>query len=112
MESTIIQTSNKKDQVIPFQKEGGSQGRRPSIFYQQAPSQPTSPRRQEEQEKELEKTIFPKLQYSKNPKICHGKCLQHGQNLDGIQRQGGAKDETTSFPKEVTLYPDFVNTLT
>ncbi|MBW0555472.1 hypothetical protein O181_095187 [Austropuccinia psidii MF-1] len=29
MESTIIQTSNQKDQGIPFQKEGGNQGRIP-----------------------------------------------------------------------------------
>ncbi|MBW0593393.1 hypothetical protein O181_133108 [Austropuccinia psidii MF-1] len=79
---------------------------------EEAPSQPTSPRREEEQEKELEKTIFPKLQDSKNPKICHGQCLQHGQNLDGIQGQGGAKNETTSFPKEITMSPDVVNTLT
>ncbi|MBW0559899.1 hypothetical protein O181_099614 [Austropuccinia psidii MF-1] len=112
MESTIIQTSNQKDQGVPCQKEGGNQGRSPSSFYQQAPSQPTSPRREEEQEKELEKTIFPKLQDSKDPKRCHGQCLQHGQNLDGIQGQGGAKNETTSFPKEITLSPDVVNSLT
>ncbi|MBW0558765.1 hypothetical protein O181_098480 [Austropuccinia psidii MF-1] len=42
MESTIIQTSNQKDQRVPCQKEGGIQGRSPSSFYQQAPSQPTS----------------------------------------------------------------------
>ncbi|MBW0532375.1 hypothetical protein O181_072090 [Austropuccinia psidii MF-1] len=79
---------------------------RPSSFYQQAPSQSTSPRREEEKEKELEKIIFPKLQDSKNPKRCHG------QNLDGIQGQGVAKSETLSFPKEITLSPDVVNTLT
>ncbi|MBW0507462.1 hypothetical protein O181_047177 [Austropuccinia psidii MF-1] len=112
MESTIIQTSNQKDQGVPCQKEGGNQGRSPSSFYQKAPSQPTSPRREEEQEKELEKTIFPKLQDSKNPKGCHGQCIQHGQNFDGIQRQRGAKNETTPFPKEITLSPDVVNTVT
>ncbi|MBW0535226.1 hypothetical protein O181_074941 [Austropuccinia psidii MF-1] len=112
MESTIIQTPNKKDQEVPCQKEGGNQGRSPSSFYQKAPSQPTSPRREEEQEKELEKAILPKLQHSKNPKRFHGKYLQHGQNLDGIQGQGGAKNETTSCPKETTLSPDVVNNLT
>ncbi|MBW0567195.1 hypothetical protein O181_106910, partial [Austropuccinia psidii MF-1] len=106
MESTIIQTSNQKDQGVPCQKEGGNQGRSPSSFYQQAPSQPTSPRREEEQEKELEKTIFPKLQDPQNPKRCHGQCIQHGQNFDEIQRQRGEKNETTPFPKDV------VNTLT
>ncbi|MBW0576927.1 hypothetical protein O181_116642 [Austropuccinia psidii MF-1] len=112
MESTIIQTSNQRDQGVPLQKKGGNQGRSLSSFYQQAPSQPTSPIREEEQAKELEKTILPKLQDSKNPKRCHGHSLQHGQNLDGIQGQGGAKNETTSFPKEITLSPDVVNTLT
>ncbi|MBW0538945.1 hypothetical protein O181_078660 [Austropuccinia psidii MF-1] len=110
MESTIIQTSNQKNQGVPCQKEGVNQGRSPSSFYQQAPRQPTSPRRAEEQEKELEKTIFPKLQDSKNPKRCHRQFLQHGQNLDGIQGEGGAKNETTSFTKEITLSPDVVNT--
>ncbi|MBW0537735.1 hypothetical protein O181_077450 [Austropuccinia psidii MF-1] len=58
----------KKDQGVPLQKEGGKQVRSPSSLYQQASSQPTSPRREEEQEKELEETIFPKLQDCKNPK--------------------------------------------
>ncbi|MBW0505925.1 hypothetical protein O181_045640 [Austropuccinia psidii MF-1] len=106
MESTIIPTSNQKDQGVPCQKEGGNQGRSPSSFYQQ------SRRREKEQEKELEKTVFPKFQDSKNPERCHVQCLQHGKNLDGIQRQGEAKNETTSFPKEITLLPDVVNTLT
>ncbi|MBW0561709.1 hypothetical protein O181_101424 [Austropuccinia psidii MF-1] len=112
IESTIIQTSNQKDQGIPCQKEGSNQGRSASSFYQKAPSQPTSPRREEEQEKELEKTIFPKVKDSKHPKRFHGKWLQYGQNLDGIQGQGGTKNETTSFPKETTLSPDVVNAST
>ncbi|MBW0529548.1 hypothetical protein O181_069263 [Austropuccinia psidii MF-1] len=111
MESTIIQTSNQKDQGIQCQKQGHNQGRSLSSFYQKAPSQCTSPRREKEQEKELEKTIFPKLQDSKYPKRCHGQCLQHGQNLDGFQGQGGKKNETTSFPKQIALSPDIVNTL-
>ncbi|MBW0586483.1 hypothetical protein O181_126198 [Austropuccinia psidii MF-1] len=77
---------------------------------EEAPSQPTSPIMEEQQENKLEKTIFPKLQDSKNPKRCHGKCLQHGQNLDRIQGQGGARNEKTSFPKEIALSPDVVNT--
>ncbi|MBW0525895.1 hypothetical protein O181_065610 [Austropuccinia psidii MF-1] len=112
MESTIIQASNQEDQGVPCQKERGKQGRSPSSFYQQASSQPTSPRREEEQEKELEETIFPKLQDPKNPKRCHGQCLQHGQNLDGIQGQRGRKNETTSFPKQIAFSPDVVKTLT
>ncbi|MBW0516828.1 hypothetical protein O181_056543 [Austropuccinia psidii MF-1] len=48
-------------------------------------SKPTSPRREEEQEKELEETIFSRLQDTKNPKIFHGQCLKHIQNPDEIQ---------------------------
>ncbi|MBW0590733.1 hypothetical protein O181_130448, partial [Austropuccinia psidii MF-1] len=70
------------------------------------------PQEGKKKKKELEKIIFPKLQDSKNPKRCHGQCLQHGQSLDGIQGQGGSKNETTSFCKEITLSPDVVNTLT
>ncbi|MBW0550061.1 hypothetical protein O181_089776 [Austropuccinia psidii MF-1] len=110
MEPTIIQTSNQKDQGIPCQKEGGNQGGSPSSFYQQAISQHTSPRRGEEQKKELVKTIFPKFQDSKTPKRYPGQCLQHGQNLDGIQGQGGTKNQTISFPKEINLCTDVVNT--
>ncbi|MBW0485770.1 hypothetical protein O181_025485 [Austropuccinia psidii MF-1] len=99
MESTIIQTSNQEDQGVPCQKEGGSRGRSPSSFYQQAPSQPTSLKREEEQEKNWRKPYSLSYRIPKNPKRCHGQCLQHGQNLDGVQGQGGAKNETTSFPK-------------
>ncbi|MBW0591612.1 hypothetical protein O181_131327 [Austropuccinia psidii MF-1] len=95
MECTIIQASNPKDKRVQFQKEGGKQGRTPSSFYQQASSQATSPRREEEKEKGLEETIFPKLQDPKNSKRFHGKCFQHSQNLDGIQGQRGTKNETT-----------------
>ncbi|MBW0502857.1 hypothetical protein O181_042572 [Austropuccinia psidii MF-1] len=51
LESTIIQTSNQKDQGIPCQQQRIKQGRRPSSFYQKASSQPASPTREEEQEK-------------------------------------------------------------
>ncbi|MBW0514733.1 hypothetical protein O181_054448 [Austropuccinia psidii MF-1] len=111
IESTIIQDSNQEDEGIPYQKERGKQGRGPSSFYQKASSQKPSPRSEKEQVKELEKTIFPQLQDTKNPKICYGQCLQHGQNLDVIQGKRGTKNETTSFPKEITLSPDVENTL-
>ncbi|MBW0509605.1 hypothetical protein O181_049320 [Austropuccinia psidii MF-1] len=35
----------------------------------------------------------------KNPTGCRGQCLQHGQNLDGIQGQRRAKNESTTFTK-------------
>ncbi|MBW0556536.1 hypothetical protein O181_096251 [Austropuccinia psidii MF-1] len=101
-----------KNKGIPCQKEGGNKGISTSSFYQKASSQPTSPIREEEQEKELEETIFLKLQNPKSPKRCHVQYFQHGKNLDGIQGLRQKKNETTSFPKEVTLSPDVVNTLT
>ncbi|MBW0532761.1 hypothetical protein O181_072476 [Austropuccinia psidii MF-1] len=76
---------------------------------EEAPSQPTSPRREEEKEKELNKTIFPKLQDSKNPKGCQGQCIQHGQNLDEIQGQGRTKNDATSIRKEITWCKDVSN---
>ncbi|MBW0523080.1 hypothetical protein O181_062795 [Austropuccinia psidii MF-1] len=112
MESTIIQTTNKKYKGLAQQKKGGKKGRSPSSFYQQASSQLTSPRREEQQEKELQETIFLKLQDPKNKKRFHGQRFQNGQILDGIQGQRGTKNETTSFPKKKTLSPDVVNTLT
>ncbi|MBW0580950.1 hypothetical protein O181_120665 [Austropuccinia psidii MF-1] len=51
MESTVIQTSEQKDQGITCQKEGVNKGRSPSSFYQIASSQATSPRREEDKEK-------------------------------------------------------------
>ncbi|MBW0573072.1 hypothetical protein O181_112787, partial [Austropuccinia psidii MF-1] len=112
MESTIIQHLVQNDNGLAQQKEGGKQGISPSTFYQKSTSQQTTQRREEEQEKELEETILPKLHDSRNQKRCHGQCLQHGQNLDGIQRQRGTKNATNSSPKEITLSLDVVNTLT
>ncbi|MBW0576656.1 hypothetical protein O181_116371 [Austropuccinia psidii MF-1] len=62
--------------------------------------------------KELEETIFTKLQDSKNPKRFYGKCFQHGQNLYGIQGQRETNNEKTPFPKNITLSPDILDTLT
>ncbi|MBW0485855.1 hypothetical protein O181_025570 [Austropuccinia psidii MF-1] len=111
MEFNIIQTSNKEDKVLEQKIEGGKKGRSSSNFYQKAKGLPTSPRREEEQEKKLEEAILPKLQDPKKPKIFHAKSPQHGQNLDGIQGQRGKKNETTPFPKEITLSSDVLNTL-
>ncbi|MBW0590097.1 hypothetical protein O181_129812 [Austropuccinia psidii MF-1] len=93
------------------QKEGEKQRRSPSIFSKKAASQPNSPRREEEQENEFEETICPKFQDPNNSNRFHGQCLQHGQNLDGIQGQRGAKNETTPFPREIALSPCVVNNL-
>ncbi|MBW0464487.1 hypothetical protein O181_004202 [Austropuccinia psidii MF-1] len=70
---------------------------------------PVKPK-EEEQEKELEETIFPRAQDSKNSKRCHRQCFQHGHNLDGIQQQRGTNKETIPFTKGMTLPPDTANT--
>ncbi|MBW0528507.1 hypothetical protein O181_068222 [Austropuccinia psidii MF-1] len=46
-----------------------------------------------------------------NPFPQEGK-KNNSKNLDGIQEKGEEKNETTSFPKEITLSSDVVNTLT
>ncbi|MBW0497982.1 hypothetical protein O181_037697 [Austropuccinia psidii MF-1] len=58
------------------------------------------------------KPYSPSYRIPKIPKIFHGQCLQHGQNLVGIKGQRGTKNETTSYPKGINLSPDVVNTLT
>ncbi|MBW0540186.1 hypothetical protein O181_079901 [Austropuccinia psidii MF-1] len=68
MKLIIIQASNQENKGIPWKKERGKQARSTSRFYQQASSQPNSPKREEEKENELEETIFPKLQDPQNPK--------------------------------------------
>ncbi|MBW0477651.1 hypothetical protein O181_017366 [Austropuccinia psidii MF-1] len=91
--------------LVKVPQRGVKKGRIPNSFYQKASIKETSPRWEEEQEKEVEETIFHKLQDPKNPKRCHG------QNLYGIQGKRGTKNETTPIPKEITLFPDVVNTL-
>ncbi|MBW0505531.1 hypothetical protein O181_045246 [Austropuccinia psidii MF-1] len=100
-----------KDKRLAQQKEGGKQGCSPCSFYQKATSLQTSPRREEEQEKELKENILPKLQDPKNQKGCHGQCLQHGQKPDRVQGQRGTKNDKTPFPKEISISPDVFNTL-
>ncbi|MBW0525352.1 hypothetical protein O181_065067 [Austropuccinia psidii MF-1] len=42
---------------------------------------------------QMEPNLFPKLQHSKESKDSHGKCVQYGKNLHGVQKQGGGKNE-------------------
>ncbi|MBW0559407.1 hypothetical protein O181_099122 [Austropuccinia psidii MF-1] len=62
--------------------------------------------------KDWRRPYSPSYRIPKIQKRCHGQCLQHGQNLDGIQGQRRTKDERTSFPKEINFSPDVVNHLT
>ncbi|MBW0513351.1 hypothetical protein O181_053066, partial [Austropuccinia psidii MF-1] len=107
---TIIQTSNQKDQGIPCKKERGKQGRSPSSSYQQASSQPASQEGKKNKKRNWNRPYSSSYRILKIQKKCHGQCLQHGQNHDGIQVQRGTKNATTSFPKETTFTPDVVNT--
>ncbi|MBW0566657.1 hypothetical protein O181_106372 [Austropuccinia psidii MF-1] len=100
MECTIVQASNQKDKRVPCQKEGGKKGRTPSSFYQQASSQPTSSIREEEQEQELEETIFPKLQDRKNTKRSHGECFQNVQNLVEFKDKEEQRMRQPNFQKK------------
>ncbi|MBW0571837.1 hypothetical protein O181_111552 [Austropuccinia psidii MF-1] len=45
------------------------------------------PQEGKNKKKNLRKPYSKIYRIPKNPKRCHGKCLQHGQNLDGIQGQ-------------------------
>ncbi|MBW0503475.1 hypothetical protein O181_043190 [Austropuccinia psidii MF-1] len=104
MESTTIQTPNKKDKVLEQQKEGGKKEASLASTSKPKARQPLQSGRNNKK-KNWRKHIPPVTG-------CHGQCLQHGENLDFIQIQRGAKNEKTTFPKEIGLFPDFVNTLT
>ncbi|MBW0493628.1 hypothetical protein O181_033343 [Austropuccinia psidii MF-1] len=93
-------------------KSGASKGEAPAASTSKLPASQPPQEGEKNKKKELEETKFPKLQDSKNPKRFHGKFLQRGHDFDGIQGQRGTKNEETPFPKEVTLSPDVVNTLT
>ncbi|MBW0499038.1 hypothetical protein O181_038753 [Austropuccinia psidii MF-1] len=45
------------------------------------------PQEGKNKKKNWRKPYSPSYKIPKNPKRCHGKCLQHDQNLDGIQGQ-------------------------
>ncbi|MBW0592415.1 hypothetical protein O181_132130 [Austropuccinia psidii MF-1] len=87
MESTIIQTLNQKDQGVPCQKE-------------EAPSQHTSPRGEEEQEKELEKTIFPKLWDSKIQKDVMDNVFNMARTLMEFKYKEEKRMRQCHFPKK------------
>ncbi|MBW0554943.1 hypothetical protein O181_094658 [Austropuccinia psidii MF-1] len=81
-------------------KEGGKQGRSPISFYQQASSQPTSPRKEEEQEKELEETIFPKLQDPKNQKDSMDNIFNIARTFMELKNKEKQRMRQHHFPKK------------
>ncbi|MBW0586476.1 hypothetical protein O181_126191 [Austropuccinia psidii MF-1] len=100
MESTIIQTSNQKGQGISCQKEGDNQGRSASSFYQQAPSQPTSPRREEEQEKELKKQYSPSYRIPKIQKDAMDNVFNMSRTLMEVRDKEEQRMRQPHFPKK------------
>ncbi|MBW0497623.1 hypothetical protein O181_037338 [Austropuccinia psidii MF-1] len=67
---------------------------------EEAPSQPTSARREEEQEKELEKTIFPKLQDSKNRKDAMDNVFNMSRTLMEVKDKEEKRMRQPHFPKK------------
>ncbi|MBW0569843.1 hypothetical protein O181_109558 [Austropuccinia psidii MF-1] len=65
MESTIIQTSNKKDQGVPCPKEGGNQGRIPISCYQQAQANPLPQEGRKNKKKNWRKPYSPSYRIPK-----------------------------------------------
>ncbi|MBW0534097.1 hypothetical protein O181_073812 [Austropuccinia psidii MF-1] len=80
IEATIIQTSNQKDKVLEQKKEAAKQGRISSSFSQKATSQSNSPRTEEDQGKELEETLFSKLQNLRIQKAAIENVLNKARN--------------------------------
>ncbi|MBW0504349.1 hypothetical protein O181_044064 [Austropuccinia psidii MF-1] len=99
MEFTIIQTSNKRDKGIPCQKEGGKQVRIPNSFYQQASSQPTSPKREEGQEKKLRKPYFPSYRIPKIQKDAIDNVFNMAITLMKFKEKEEQRMRQPHFPK-------------
>ncbi|MBW0548264.1 hypothetical protein O181_087979 [Austropuccinia psidii MF-1] len=55
------------------------------------------PSRQVQRQSQLAQTLPTRVQDPQIEAFSHGKCIQHGQNLDGIHSQGEGKDEQNFF---------------
>ncbi|MBW0563536.1 hypothetical protein O181_103251 [Austropuccinia psidii MF-1] len=99
MESTIIPASNEEDNGIPFQKEAGKQQISPSTFYQQASSQPTSPRREEEQKNNWRKKYPPSNKIQKIQKDAMDNVFNMARILMEFKDKEEQRMRQTHFPK-------------
>ncbi|MBW0542890.1 hypothetical protein O181_082605 [Austropuccinia psidii MF-1] len=77
MESTIIQTLNQEHKGLAQQEEGDNGVRIPSSFCRASHKQANLTKRGRRRKINGGNQIPPVIG-------CHGQCLQHGQNLDGI----------------------------
>ncbi|MBW0505747.1 hypothetical protein O181_045462 [Austropuccinia psidii MF-1] len=100
MESTIIQASNQKDQGVPCQKEGGNQGRSPSSFYQQAPSQPLPQEGKKNKKKNWRKPYSPSYRMSKIQKDAMDNVFNMARTLMELKDKEEQRMSQPHFPKK------------
>ncbi|MBW0480498.1 hypothetical protein O181_020213 [Austropuccinia psidii MF-1] len=74
--------------------------RSPRSFYQKASSQPTSPRREEEKEEELEETEFPKLHNFKIQKDAMVNVFKMARTLMEFKDKEDKSMKQPNLPKE------------
>ncbi|MBW0593240.1 hypothetical protein O181_132955 [Austropuccinia psidii MF-1] len=100
MESTIIQTSNQKDQGVPCQKKGGNQGRSPSSFYQKAPSQPIPQKGKKNKKKNWRKPYSPIHRIPKIQKDAMNNNLNMARTLMEFKDKEEQRMRQPHFPKK------------
>ncbi|MBW0472277.1 hypothetical protein O181_011992 [Austropuccinia psidii MF-1] len=96
----LTETSNQKGKGVPCQKEGGKQGGRPSILYQKASSQPTSPRREEKQEKNCRKPYSPSYRIPKIQKDAMENVFNMSRTLMEFKDKEEKRMRQPHFPKK------------
>ncbi|MBW0592487.1 hypothetical protein O181_132202 [Austropuccinia psidii MF-1] len=99
IQSTIIQTSNQKDQGLPCQKEGGNQGRSPISFHKQAPSQPTYPRREKNKKNNWRNPYSPSYRMAKVQKDALDNVFNMARTLMEFKDKEEQRMRKPHFPK-------------
>ncbi|MBW0499110.1 hypothetical protein O181_038825 [Austropuccinia psidii MF-1] len=100
IQSTIIQTSNQKDQGLPCQKEGSNQGRSPISFHQQAPSQPIYPRREKNKKRNWRKPYSPNYRMAKVQKDAMDNVFNMARTLMEFKDKEEQRMRKPHFPKK------------
>ncbi|MBW0464495.1 hypothetical protein O181_004210 [Austropuccinia psidii MF-1] len=99
MESTLIQTSNQKDKVLAQQEEGCKQGRSPLA----STKKPQASKPPQERKKNWRKPSFPSYKIPRIQKDAMDNFFNIARNLMEFKEKEEKKNETTPFPKEITL---------
>ncbi|MBW0552447.1 hypothetical protein O181_092162 [Austropuccinia psidii MF-1] len=100
MESSIIQTSNQKDQGAPCQKEGGNQGRSPSSFYQKAPSHSLPQEGKKKKKKNWRKPYSPSYRIPKIQKDAMDNIFNMARTLMEFKDKEEQRMRQPHFPKK------------